>query len=192
MESSSLERQLREIVFGDSWIMNILRAVREVDIPEGYVGAGAIRSLVWNTLHGYSRMSHSREVDVVYFDSERLGRTVDEQYERKLHSMLSELQWDVTNQAGVHLWYEAKYGVPADPLISVEDGLATWPETATAVAIRLKEDATLDVLAPFGLEDLFAMIVRRNPRRVPLDVYHQRIEQKAFQMFWPNVQILYE
>jgi hypothetical protein len=58
---------------------------------------------------------------------------------------------------------------------SSADGVATWPETATAVAVRLLEDDTIRVVAPCGLEDLFAVICRRNPRRATTEQYHQRI-----------------
>jgi hypothetical protein len=71
--------------------------------------------------------------------------------------------WEVTNQAGVHLWYTTKFGYPIEPIRSIEDAVARWPETATSVAVRLRADDTLQVVAPVGLDDLLGMVLRRKP-----------------------------
>jgi hypothetical protein len=34
-------------------------------------------------------------------------------------------------------WYGAKFGHPISPIQSIEDAISRWPETATAVAVRL-------------------------------------------------------
>ncbi|SDF57102.1 Nucleotidyltransferase [Paenibacillus sp. cl6col] len=38
---------------------------------------------------------------------------------------------------------------------SMLDALRRWPETATAIGVRLDEDNQLDFCAAYGLEDLF-------------------------------------
>jgi hypothetical protein len=38
--------------------------------------------------------------------------------------------------------------------------MKAWPETATAVAVRLGKDDVIEVAAPFGLDDLFNLVVR--------------------------------
>jgi len=100
------------------------------------------------------------------------------------------LPWEVTNQAGVHLWFEREFGHPLEPLRSVDDAVATWPETATAVAVRLRNDGELYVIAPFGLMDLFEMVVRRNPRIVSEATYSKRIESKKYVERWPHVTVV--
>ena len=67
---------------------------------------------------------------------------------------------------------------------------ATWPETATAVAVRLLADDRLQVVAPCGLDDLFGMVCRRNPRRVSVDQYHRRLREKRVAERWPRVVIV--
>jgi hypothetical protein len=49
---------------------------------------------------------------------------------------------------------------------------------ATAVAVRPLSDDRLAVIAPFGLTDLFHMILRRNAARVLLDEYRRRYTSK--------------
>jgi hypothetical protein len=39
-----------------------------------------------------------------------------------------------------------------------------WPETATAVAVRRNDEDGCEVAAPFGVDDLFGLILRPTPR----------------------------
>ena len=75
------------------------------------------------------------------------------------------------------------------PLLSAADGVATWPETATAVAVRLCADDSLEVLAPCGLADLLGGVCRRNPRRVTVEEYQRRVVRKGVAQRWPKVVI---
>jgi hypothetical protein len=124
----------------------------------------------------------------VYFDA------VDTAGERSLEAALRQhaphFDWEVTNQAGVHLWYEQTFGRAVAPLRSVEEGIATWPETATAVAARLAPDGDIALLAPLGLDDLLDMIVRWNPALATSEQYLQRIGARQFGRRWPKVRVL--
>ena len=73
-----------------------------------------------------------------------------------------------------------------DPL-DAADGVATWPETATAVAVRLCVDDSLEVLAPCGVADLLGGVCRRNPRRVTVEEYQRRVVRKGVAQRWPKV-----
>lgn len=67
----------------------------------------------------------------------------------------------------MHPWYHRTFGGdPVPPLTSAADGVATWPERAISVAVRLAGDDRLEVCAPVGVDDLLDGIWRRNPRRV--------------------------
>jgi len=58
------------------------------------------------------------------------------------------------------------------------------------MAVRLLTDDTLYVIAPFGLGDLFHMILRRNPARVTRDAFLRRCREKVIQSKWPRVQLI--
>jgi len=77
-----------------------------------------------------------------------------------------------------------------EPLSSCADAVETWPETATAVGVRLLADGRLEVIAPYGLEDLFGLVCRRNPSQVTGDRYRARVEAKRIAGRWPHVRIL--
>ncbi|WP_228125186.1 nucleotidyltransferase family protein [Candidatus Methylospira mobilis] len=51
---------------------------------------------------------------------------------------------------------------PVAPLLSLEEAVASWPEYATSVDLTLEADNSIKIIAPRGLKDLFAMVVRRN------------------------------
>ncbi|VVD96770.1 hypothetical protein PHO31112_01913 [Pandoraea horticolens] len=173
-----------------SWLMPALVAVRELGLPEGCIGAGAVRNLVWDSLHGYPTPSVLPDVDVVYFDPSDTTLDGEASPREKLVQALPNVPWEVTNQARVHLWYEQEFGVAVAPLRSVEDAIGTWPEFATAVGVCLGDDGAIDVIAPHGLDDLFGMIVRRNPARVTETVYRERLAQKRYRDRWPGVTII--
>lgn len=100
------------------------------------------------------------------------------------------MPWEVTNQAGVHLWFEAYFGYAVAPLTSLEEAVASWPEYATSVGVRLEADDSLTVIAPHGLDDLFDLVVRRNPVRVSVETYRERVAQKRYAERWPKVTVV--
>lgn len=191
-ESMRARNRLVEIVRSTPWLMRALQAVRSVGAPDACIGAGAIRATVWDFMHGYTTPSLVADVDVAYFDASDLSAEAQERYRRQLAVREPSLVWDVVNQAAVHLWYERMFGTPVAPLESVEDGIASWPETATAVGVRLDAADRLHVIAPLGLSDLFDGVIRRNPRRVSASQFRARVEAKRYHDQWPMVRVVWE
>lgn len=154
------------------------------------IGAGAVRNLVWDALHGHAQPSALADIDLAFFDAADLTQARDMALQAALNRAAPGLPWEVTNQAGVHLWFERCFGHPVEALHTLEDAVASWPEYATAVGLRLEADDALTVIAPLGLADLFGMVVRRNPRRVSPATYAQRVAQKDYAARWPRVTVL--
>lgn len=75
-------------------------------------------------------------------------------------------------------------------MTSVEQPLSLWPETATALALRLQDDNALELITPFGLTDLFELKLRWNPNLVSYAVFDQRILSKHFLQKWPKLSLL--
>ena len=161
--------------------MDVLRAVREVDPPSWVAGAGALRSVVWDRLHDFQQATPIRDVDVAYFDETDLSRGREDEIVAELCARRPDVPWEVTNQAGVHVWYEAKFGYPIPRLRSVEEAVGMWPETATSVAVRLLHDDRVRVVAPCGVDDLLGLVLRRNTRQVSREFFLQRLREKRIQ-----------
>lgn len=185
-----MEKRLVRIVRETSWMLEGLRAVQQLALPDWYVGGGALRNLVWDYLHGYDEPSWLADVDVAYFDATNTSRERDELEEERLRRVMPGIRWDVKNQAGVHEWFEERFGYPVAPLSSTRAAVATWPETATAVAVRLTPLDEIEVFAPLGLEDLFGLVVRHNPARVTPELYLRRVAEKRYTERWPKVRII--
>jgi uncharacterized protein len=186
------EQRLIELLLANEEFTRMLEAVAGVDPPHWAVGAGVVRDIVWNHLHGYSIPTRHRDVDVVFFDSTDLSAEYDRRVTNELVRRLRGVPWQAKNQAAVHTWYEARFGVAVDPLTSVEDAVGTWPETATSVAVRLRSNGELQIIAPCGLSDLFAMVLRRNPRRASLELFRRRAADKHITERWPRVRVVDE
>lgn len=183
-------QELRNIIYENDWFMKVLRTVRECYLPDWFVGAGVIRSLVWDHLHWYSNPTSLKDVDVAYFDSTNLSQENDEYILKLLTEKEPDVPWEVTNQAAVHLWFEEYFGYAVSPLGSIEEAVSTWPETATSIGVRLLPNNELFICAPFGLEDLFNMKLRRNPRRVTLELFRERVKEKRILQKWPKVKVI--
>lgn len=181
--------QLVTLVQRSAELMRQLHAARSMGLPSWCIGAGAVRNLVWDHLHGRATATAVQDVDLVYFDASTLNIESDRQVQEALTGLCPGPLWEVTNQATVHHWYEARFGYPVPPLGSLLEGLATWPETATAVGVWLTEASEIEVIAPFGLEDLFQLRVRHNPARATLEMYRHRVRSKRFAQRWPMLVI---
>ena len=72
---------------------------------------------------------------------------------------------EVRNQARVHIWFEAKFSEPYGPLSCTAEALERFASATFAVGVRFEPDDRLQIEAPFGLADLFAVRLRPNPRR---------------------------
>ncbi len=161
MPEDTYRLALVEIVKGSPWFMDALRAVASLGLGSWCIGAGAVRNLVWDHLHGYTQPSR-----------------------------LPDLPWEATNQAGVHLWFKSCCGQPVAPLHSLHEAVASWPEYASCVGVTLDGAENIDVISPWGLEDLFSMVVRRNPIRASARTFLQRVEQKQYLRRWPRVRVV--
>jgi hypothetical protein len=184
--SACLERIVRET----PWLWRALEAAREVDPPQWLIGSGAVRNAVWDRLHGFEEPTPLDDLDLVFFDPANLSDASQIRYAQRLRAVAPDLPWEATNQAAVHLWYPQRFGFEVDPFRSAAEAVATWPETATAVALHLDAAGRMTVVAPFGLEDLFALIHRRNPRRVSQEEYERRLASKRIAARWPKVSIV--
>ncbi len=169
--------------------MTVLEAVRVLRLPGWCVGGGVIRNMVWDHLHAHAKPSFLADVDVAYFESASESERREEKLERQLATNMPDVCWDVKNQAKVHQWFERKFGYTVPPLNSTFEAVGTWPETATAVGVCLTADDRLQILAPLGLDDLLSMVIRRNPTRVSVEIYRQRIAEKRYHERWPRVTV---
>src|SRR5690606_20653304 len=181
----SYEQQLYALVHSSDQLMAALRAVHSLRLSSWCIGAGVIRSLVWDALHEYQQPSVVPDIDVAYFDAKAQG---DEHVtlQESLSLLMPSLNWEVTNQAKVHEWFAKALGQQVAPVSSLEEGLATWREYATCVGVFM-DSGGLKIIAPYGLDDLFELRVRHNPCRASVATFMHRVQSKELIKRWPRL-----
>lgn len=180
LDDEELLRKIR----GNSDMMADLASVALLSLPQACIAAGYLRNFVWDILHGYEHRTPYNDVDVLYYDPLCLEEEVEKEYEAKLRVLNPMHCWSVKNQARMHL----KSGV--SPFNSVEDAMLRWPETATAVGVRLDWNGEVELIAPHGLDDLFALRVRQSPYCRDNELFKRRIAQKEWLRIWPQLLVV--
>lgn len=179
------EKEILDLIRKDPWMMQILTTASRFDLPDWLISAGFVRNKVWDYLHGYEKNTPPTDIDLVYFDKE--NRFDEKIIEEKLKTLIPEVTWEVVNQAIAHDWNEEK------PYVSTADAMSKWPETATAIGVKI-ENHGLKLVAPLGIDDLVNIIVRPTPafkvsekKRARV---RERIAQKHWKEKWPKLQVM--
>ena len=176
--------ELITIIRNEPWLMEALEQVRELNLPDWFIAAGAIRNTIWDILHSYSER-HIKDIDVVYFNLNDLGENKDRVAEQKLFVKNGKLKWEVFNQARADL-YNTKRPKPTSSC----DSIGYYSETPTCVGVRLEEGGSLTICAEYGLADLMNLIVRPIPKpKQDLELYAERVASKQWQEIWPKLEI---
>jgi uncharacterized protein len=161
----------------------VLETVRTLHLPDWWIGAGFVRNAVWDHLHGFAPTMPSGDIDVIWFDAERADKSVDESVTTALRARRPELPWSIKNQARMHLRNGDR------PYRSSLDAMCHWPETATAIALKLHDDDVVELAAPFGVDDLLALVLRPTPhfRAHRMNAYVERQCMKNWRARWPRL-----
>ncbi len=187
--SENFENKLIEIIQNEGWLMEGLRNVRSLNLPDWYVAAGAIRNTVWNKLHGISGNSNMADIDVVYFDDSDMEGEIEKESEKRLMAMNPSLNWEVVNQSRSHLFYHGR-GVFQPKMKSSCESISYWSETPTCIGARLEQDDSITICSPHGLDDLMNLIVRPIPKPYQnMPLYDERIKEKKWDKTWPKLKI---
>ena len=154
--------------------------------PAGaWIGAGFVRNAVWDHLSGKdTEATPLADLDVVFHDPAVATAEQDAAFEAALCTAAPDLPWSVRNQARMHERNGHR------PYRHVADALAHWAETAAAIAARLGPQG-VEILAPFGVEDVLEMIIRPTPAfRTKPEIPLARLEAKSWLTRWPRLRVV--
>ena len=173
----------------NKWLREILERFEEIALPDSWLVAGSIAQTIWNLGCGRSAELGLKDVDLIYFDDQDLSFDAEASHGRRLRDLFRRLpiKLDVKNEARVHLWYEERFGYAIKPCLSSADAIATFPTTATAVGVR-RIRGKLECRAPFGLDDLFGLVVRPNKRQITRPIYEAKVDR--WRSIWPRLTFL--
>lgn len=185
-----LEAQLDAILRDSPTLMQVLKTVRGLGLPDWRLMSGAVYQSVWNALTGREPDYGVRDYDIAYFDPDPSWEAEDLAIRRAASALPAPLSEtvEVRNQARVHLWYPHKFGRPYPALKTTDECLVRALATAHAVGVRLEPDGRIDVAAPYGLEDMFALTLRPAPLCNAPAVFADKARSSVAR--WPEVRVV--
>jgi uncharacterized protein len=184
--AAELEQRLIALVRQDAWLMQVLQAAASLRQPQWCVAAGAVRNLVWDHLHDHAERTLPGDVDYLFHDTVNTAPEYEKQLQSQLAQALRDVEWDAVNQATIHV-----HNREVEPYESIAHAMRRWPEPVTAVGVCLQTNGALQVIAPYGLDDLFDMVSRPVPEAPGTrEVYIERMQQKNWPARWPQVRVI--
>lgn len=178
--------EIATLLRADLFRWRLLGLVRDLKLPDAWIGAGFIRNAVWDHLHGRVRSELHSDVDVIWYDAVRSDPETDRICEALLLVAEPGVSWSVKNQARMH----ERNG--DEPYSSSIDAMRYWPETATALAVQRGMNNECHIAAPLGTEDLMNLVLRPTPHfaRNRMKDYHKRVQEKGWTSVWPRLTLV--
>lgn len=183
------ENDIVRFISGDSEMMLILEETAEVfnnqHVLNWCVYAGFLRDKIWNHINDIEATSRSPSTDIdIAFYSE--GDQNDVQHIQKiLAEKLPQYAWDVSN-----------YAHPdnnEDKSSNLYDGLSKNIDTISTIGMYLDPDKSVNIIAPYGINDLVNCIIRPTAHAVERGRKQQlisRINSKKFFDKWENLKVI--
>ena len=193
-KNASFETQvalLEKILLESPVISQVLSTIPKLNLPNWYLAAGCVFQTVWNRYYEMPPTHGIKDCDLVYFDNSDTSYEAEDVYVQQGKVLFKEMpiEVEIRNEARVHLWYTDHFkGAKAiTPYISTEDAIISFPTTSAAIGVR-HEKGKFIVYAPFGLDDLFGMVVRPNKKQITQAMYTNKIIR--WEVLWPKLTII--
>jgi uncharacterized protein len=181
------EQGIISIIQSDPWMMEILKAVYSMDLPDWWICAGFVRSRIWDHLHDFSERTLIPDIDVIYFDQTTIDEVVEKKLEAELSALMPNVPWSVKNEARMHIRNHMS------PYASSVDAISKFPETVTALGVKLDGDNNVILTAPWGISDVVQFEVRPTPffteTEERMKLYKERIAKKNWNSTWNRIKV---
>ncbi|WP_068083554.1 nucleotidyltransferase family protein [Polycladidibacter stylochi] len=189
-DTITLEDRLKKIILDDPVTMELLHIVNRLQLKQCWLVSGAIYQNVWNTLSNKPLGNGIKDYDIIYYDADDLSYDGEDKHIGTLNKLSAHMRIEVElkNQARVHLWYPKRFQCPYPQLQTALQSLLYYASTTHSVAVRLSGRGELEIHAPFGLEDIFSMIIRPNYALNNQKSYVSKAMRQ--QSIWPQLTVL--
>ena len=181
------EKDVIELIKQDEWMMGVLKATKLLNLPDWWICAGFVRSKIWDTLHNFSNRTNTPDVDVIYFDDINIDELEEKKLEERLRKIIPNVPWSVKNEARMHIIND----IP--PYSSSVDAISKFPETATALGVKLDEQDNVVLAAPYGISDVINLRLKPTPYFIENKdlaiIYKERIIKKNWKATWNKIKV---
>lgn len=143
----------------------ILEGLPALALPDAWLVAGCLFQSVWNLRCGRPPEAGIRDYDLFYFDAADLSAEAEQRVDERVRRHFSGLPVTIEtkNQARVHTWYADYFGASYAPSLCSRDGIDRFLVDCTCVGLQPQAGGPL-LYAPFGLQGLYAGVLRPNSR----------------------------
>ena len=171
----------------------ILERWDDLALPDGWLVAGCLFQTVWNLRSGLGPTAHIKDYDLFYFDASDLSEAAEQAVQNRAAALFADLPITVEakNQARVHVWYERWFGYPYAPLQSALNGIERFLVPCTCVGLQPSNAPSIaqpTLYAPYGLEELYAGLLKPNPACPHLPLFEAKAQSYRERWPWLTIQ----
>jgi len=192
---AALERRFVNEALQNPYNAAILERLPLMGLPDAWLVAGCLFQTAWNLRSGLAPTANIKDYDLFYFDAADLSEGAEHQVQARVTALFADLPITVEakNQARVHLWYEQWFGFPYDALQSSRDGIGRFLVPCTCVGLQPgPANGAPTLYAPYGLQELYAGILRPNPSCPHLPLFEAKARSYRERWSWLDIHGLQE
>jgi hypothetical protein len=180
------EQKLIGITAQQKEINEIFQILHSYDLTQAFLCGGSLRNLIWDHLSNRQPNFIRNNIDVIYADHEQSSEaflTIQEM----IKVQHSKFLWNIQNICLNNSTNHEPYGQ------TIMEALKTIPETCSAFGLTITLEGEYQVLAPFGLKDLFNFEIHPTQMyshdQKKLALYQKRLEWKEWPATWPQIKV---
>lgn len=181
------EEKIISLIREDEWMMDILKSAKSLNLSDWWICAGFVRSKIWDAIHNFNERTPIPDIDVIYFDPTNIDELEEKKLEEVLKTLVSNTPWSIKNEARMHI----KSNMP--PYSSSVDAISKFPETATALGVKLDEKDNLVITTLWGFGDAVNLEVKPTPffkeTKERVEIYEDRITKKNWKSTWHKLKV---
>ena len=95
------EEAIVEQIQADPEMMTVLAIIRDLNLADAWLAAGAVRNFIWNQLSGRPGFDAATDLDLVFYDP-AISYEETLQIEQGLKKTYPQYDWEVKNQVYMH------------------------------------------------------------------------------------------
>lgn len=121
------------------------------------------------------------------FNPTRIDEVEEKELEKRLKTIMPCIPWSVKNQARMYIQNNIT------PYSSSVDAISKFPETATALGVKLDHTNNVKLTYPCGLTDVVNLGVRPTPFFIKsterMEIYEKRTATKNWKYTWNHLNV---
>ncbi|HAQ34289.1 MAG: hypothetical protein CMF74_01000 [Maricaulis sp.] len=178
---------LIDAVLAEPGARAVLSRTAKLVMPDWALMAGAIYKPVWNALTGRDPAFGINDYDLAYCDPDDLSWEAEDVWIKRGEAVFAGFprEVEIRNQARVPIWFSRKFGADRPPIRSTQDAVSQFASKSHAIALRLDADGQPELIAPYGLDELFSGTIRPLPGIADPAGWNRKCAENSLN--WPEI-----